>query len=418
MDFQWEAKAEIVDTWGSTGNNGITGSFRKGVSYHGIPYRSSWFSASSVGWHVSKQTFMNAANDPDSIFYNTPSSERVGPYYSLVCSSFATLVSGFSYPMTNFSLMKDPQILVENTSQPAIGSLMTNGYGHCFIPIDRSVDSNVNTIFTISEQIGPLTAIRNIYPSIQDSWKGIGVVSSYPSEYTYKVTPPGFSSIPYDITSYTIKNGSARPHRGDQSVYTSAMDVLINIKDPEATRLYFQRFDVSCSHGLPTSISPFGVRYYVEIAPGTRQVVLRSATAENNTFSGALLENGGIYGVWASRGALQNTAPTNVEFFEWYDLATEEISYQIKEGTLVTDDVFWYAVVSASNENDYIKESTKSGLLTIPYQAPIRQGDEVESHSDYSNYAERAIITSNSVSAFFNKGVFGAYVTGANLLGD
>ena len=37
------------------------------------------------------------------------------------------------------------------------------------------------------------------------------------------------SDIPYDITTYTLKDGSARPHRGDQSVYTSDMDVIINI---------------------------------------------------------------------------------------------------------------------------------------------------------------------------------------------
>ena len=58
LDYTWEAKADIPDNWGYDGKDGIVGTFHKGVTYHGIPYRSSWNTASAVGWHVSKQTFM------------------------------------------------------------------------------------------------------------------------------------------------------------------------------------------------------------------------------------------------------------------------------------------------------------------------------------------------------------------------
>ena len=417
MDFTWEAKADIIDNWGSTGEGGIVGTFHKGVTYHGIPYRSSWNTATSVGWHVSKQTFMNAANDPDSIFYHNPSTSKPGPYYSLVCSSFGTLVSGFAYPMTNFSMMKDPQIQVEKTVSPVIGSLMTNGTGHCFVPIDLSVEPGGTSVLTLAEQSGPLTAIRSSFEGISKSWKGIGLYSAYPSKYVYKVTPRVFSDIPYDITSYTIKNGSARPYRGDQSVYTSAMDVLINIKDPEATRLYLQQFDIECSHGLPVSILPLGAPRYYNIPKGIKQVNLRTATKADNTFSGTALKNGAIYGVWASKGDQQSTAPNNVEFFEWYDLSQEKVSYKVVNGTLVTDDNFWYARAAAYNENDYIKKSKISGGLTIPYQLPFQENGDEFSFSSYSNYAERAqLYSANSVRSFFRKGVFGAYVTGMELI--
>ena len=419
MDFEWQAKADILDNWGSAGYDGLIGMFRQGITYHGIPYRSSWLTASYVGWHISKHTFMNAANDPDSIFYHYSDTEESGPFYSLVCSSFATLVSGFSYPMTNFSMMKDPQLQVENVGQPVVGCLMTNGYGHCLIPIEHSADTHNNTVLTIAEQIGPLTALRNVYPNIPRSWKGIGLYSSYPSKYPYKVTPPVFSDIPYDITTCSITNGSARPHRGDRSVYTSAMDVLINIKDPEATRLYYQRFDVDCSAGLPAVISPCGDTDYVEIAPGTRQVNLHSAEAENGTYKGVALENCAVYGVWASIEDAQSTAPTNVEFFEWHDLASEAISYQVKDGALVTDDFFWYVIVSASNKTNYIRAEKTGGLFTIPYQEPIQRDGQVESHSDYSNYATQAQISNvNSVRAFFRKGIFGAYVAKMQVIGN
>ena len=413
MDFTWEAAADITDCWGAEGRDGVAGTFRKGISYHGIPYRSSWAAPTSVGWHVSKQTFMNAVNDPDSIFYHNPSKNSPGPYYSLVCSSFGTLVSGFSYPMTNFSMMKDPLIQVEKTDSPILGTLMTKGYGHCFVPVDLSVDPEGSSVLTLAEQIVPLTSYRNVYPGISTSWKGIGPHSAYPSEYVYSVTPASFSDIPYDITRYTIKNGSARPFRGDQSVYTSAMSVLINIKDPDATRLYYQQFDISCTHGLPVSITPLDKPRFLDIEPGTAQISLRSATGRDGTFSGVPLENGGIYGVWASIGNQQNIAPSNVEFFEWYDLASETISYDVADGTLVTDDIFWYAITSAFNETDYITKKSIAGGLSIPYQPPVQAEGQTAPHSDYSNYAERAQLQSaDSVRAFFRKGAFGAYVTG------
>lgn len=40
-------------------------------------------------------------------------------------------------------------------------------------------------------------------------------------------------------------------------------------------------------------------------------------------------------------------------------------------------------------------------------------------HSDYSNYAERVLLSSPSaVKAFFRKGVFGTYVTGMEQLSN
>ena len=416
LDFTWQATADIVACWGTDGYHGSAAVFQKGVTYHGIPYRSSWNTASSVGWHVSKQTFMNAANDPDSIFYHSSRSSP-GPYYSLVCSSFGTLVSGFPYPMTNFGMMKDPQTQITKTDVPTIGSLMTNGYGHCFIPLAFSYGNDGSSVLTLAEEIGPITAMQNVYEGISKDWKGIGLYSTYPAQYVYRVTPRVFSEPPYDITSYTIKNGSARPYRGDQSVYTSAMDVLINIKDSNANRLYFQEFDIICDHGLPIRTTPVGKAHFITMKPGTKRVNLRSATTENNSFTGAALKNGGIYGVWASDGEKQTTAPDNVEFFEWYNLAEETISYSVKDGALVTDDVFWYARAAGINEQDYIKASRKSGGLTIPYQAPIEKDGEVSAHSDYSNYAARAQILSPSlVSSFFRKGQFGAYITAKQIV--
>ena len=418
LDFTWEAKADITDNWGSDGYGGAVGTFHKGVTYHGIPYRSSWNAATYVGWHITKQTFMNAANDPDSIFYNNPDKKKVGPYYSLVCSSFAELVCGFPYPATNYSLMKDPDLQVIKINNPILGCLMTNGYGHAFVPVAVSISQTGSSVLTLAEEIGPITAMRNVYEGISSKWKGIGLRSSYPSSYLYCVSPYDHSDIPYDITSCTIKNGSARPHRGDQSVYTSEMDVLINIKDPDANRLYYQRFDITCSHGLPISMAADGDPNYIDINAGTKQVVLRSATKKDNTFFGVELENGAIYGVWASVGDKQSTMPDNTEFFEWYDLAQEKVTYTVKDGVLLTEDVFWYARAAVNNEKDSAINNQITGGLTIPYQLPAQEIDN-SLNSNYAKYAERAkIYSSDSVRSFFRKGIFGAYVTAMEPLED
>lgn len=416
LNFTWEAKAGFVGDAEEDYHN-AAGLFQKGVVYHGIPYRSSWNAASSVGWHVSKQTFMNAANDPDSIFYQK-SDDSNRPYYSLVCSSFGTLVSGFPYPMTNFGIMKDPHTIITKTASPMIGRLMTNGFGHCFVPLGYSYGQDGSAVLTLAEESGPITVMRSVYEGIGNKWKGIGLHSDYPEPYVYCAVPETFSEIPYDISSYTIKNGSARPFRGDQSVYTSAMNVLINIKDPEATRLYYQKFDARCDHGRLLGISPDGEVHSLAIKPGTKRVSLRSATHADGTYTGVELENGAVYGVWAGTDALQGGAPDNVELFEWYDLAEEKVSYSVTDGTLVTDDVFWYARAAAVNEEDYIKETKKTGGITIGYQPPAQTEDgETAAHSDYSNYAEHAqIISPTLVTSFFRKGQFGAYITAKELL--
>lgn len=390
MDFVWEAKAPVGD-------------FKAGITYHGIPYRNSWTTANFVGWHVSKQTFMNAANDPESIFYKNESKTRPGPYYSLVCSSFGSLVCGMKNPNLVFGLEHDPNNTVTTVSYPVVGTLMTQGGGHCYIPISAVVDSAGETVLTVAEQIGPLTAIRNIYPGTSNSWQGIGTTSSYATNYTNSIICQQMEEVPYNITEYVIKNGSARPFRGDQSVYTSDMDVVVNIKEPNATRLYYQEFDVECRNGLIKSARTCGDPKYIAITPGTVSVNLRSAT-DNNSYTGVELKNGGIYGVWASEGVKQNTAPSNVEFFEWYDLSKETVSFDIVDGKIISNEKFWYARANISI-NDDGTQGKQEGGCTIPYT------DHLNESGSYG-----ILNSEKAIAAFFRKGQLGAYVTSKEYL--
>lgn len=392
MNFVWEAKENV-------------GSFKKGITYYGIPYRSSWATSSSVGWHVTKQTFMNAANDPDSIFYHTPSEEKPGPYYSLVCSSFATLVKGMLYPNTVLGLMNDINNTIDEVPFPIAGALMTNGIGHCYIPINSYSSLSEDNVLTVAEQITPITSVRNIFESIPDTWKGIGPKASSISKYVYSVTSLDKGEVPYDIVNCVIKNGSARPFRGDQCVFTSSMDVLINIKNLKANRLYYQKFEVECDHGYIESFEPQGEASYIDIIPGVKQINLRSATKENGQYSGVSLKNGGVYGVWASVNDEQCDAPCNVEFFEWYDLDIEKIYYSVFEHALFTHDLFWYAMTKVY-QGDSSKTKPEFGGSVIPC---ISLQDSIPDYTMFSK--ELKLSSNNSVMAFFRKGRFGAYVT-------
>ena len=416
--FAWEAKATVTDSGGSN-------TFKPGCIYKGVPYRSTWSYPIYVGWHVTKHTFTNAANDPDSIFYNGSPSNHPGPYYGLVCSSFATLVTGFNYPMTNFGLMKDPNTSWIKVKQPIIGELHTNGYSHCVIPIERYCSAeNDDFALKLVEEGSPYSRAKVVFNNVFTTWGGIGSDSNYMDHYNVVCYPnkhaPNYLT-PYDVEKSTIKTAStAKPYRGDRSVYTSANDVKINIKDATANRLYYQKFNVTCTRGVPGTFTADGNPAYVDFEPGTTQVVLRSKTT-NGTYSGADLENGAVYGVWASLNDAQTVAPSVLEHFEWHDVTQETIEYSVSGGKLVTDSVFWYCIAMAYNYADPYHPDKVSGLVTIPYEAPRKSMDglNTEVHSDYSKYRENFYLRNASdIRAFFKKGKFGAYTLNATEVSD
>ena len=436
-NFKWTTAAAM----GATGN----GTFPAGCQYSGVPYRSAWSTACYVGWHTTKNTFMNAANDPNSIFYQH-NHANMGPYYSLVCSSFGTLVTGQQYPETNFGLIRDPNYGYYKAKRPPVGELVTNGYGHCIVPL-RIFNSNESDLYAynLAESGAPYAREKTLYPTILQAWDGVGSNSTYADNYNVVMYPlnhvAAAPDTPYNVEDHVvIVNGSARPYKGNQSVYTTGEAVKINIYDPDANRLYYQKFTVSTSRGIITSATPASgtTPQYIDIEPGEagRTVTLRSSGS--SSYTGEQLENGAVYGVWASVDDAQSTPPTGengsvltgTEFFEWYDRGVNGITYNITDGELFTDDDFWYAVIMAYNNIDVynpIKNSDgtykySGGLVSIPYEPKKRTSmiagkDDLEAHCDYSKYRERYYLyrKNNGVSvdpvwAFFRKGKLGAYV--------
>lgn len=424
--FAWTPVANVVNSGGTT-------TFKAGCTYHGVPYRSAWTIPACVGWHVTKHTFINASLDPDSIFYHNPSPDKPGPYYSLVCSSFATLVAGFDYPMTNFGLMEDPNTSWIKIKQPMVGGLLTNGYGHCLIPIERyNSAENDHFALKIVEGISSYSRARVVFDGVIPSWGGIGLDSNYMDKYTVMCYPNKYDynySTPYDIEKSSFRTDTtAKPYHGDRCVYTSQSNVRINIKDPTANRLYYQKFDASVSSsGVLLSATPTGEPAYITFEPGTTQVILRSKNGDGGTYTGANLEDNQIYGIWASLDDAQATAPTVVEsgntvyvveYFEWHDNTLNPITYTVENGILKTDNEFWYCIAAGYNYADPYYPGDTSGKVSIPYEAPRKSmnGSSTAEHSDYSKYGERFYIKSaNDVRAFFRKGRFGAYTVEFNV---
>lgn len=232
-----------------------SGNFIEGITYHGIPYGTIWIRPHFIGWHVSSLTFANATNDPDSIFYLENASgdpATGGPYYSLVCSSYATLAAGFYYPQTNYGFLNDPNYGVYRANTPIVGQVTTNGYGHAYIAgglyADETYDGSGYKKYysNVYESITPLCQRRTFFSDIAKVRAVAGNHSEYQRPYSFNVT---FDSrlpeagFPYTVSATnTITNGTARPYRGNQSVYTSNDPIIINIKDANARQLIIAEY--------------------------------------------------------------------------------------------------------------------------------------------------------------------------------
>lgn len=247
---RWECKKELV----CVGNRDH---FNQGEIYNGIPYASYWSVPKAYGWHISKHTFINAANDEDSIFYNEHSTKddaegnvyEYGSGYGLVCSSFGTLTAGMPYPTATKYMHFNPdlQLLWTNNIEP--GTLCTlDDHGHCFI-FESSHHSSNGRSFSLYESAGPVCGRRSMYAF--DTLPMAQQKISYCDKYRYTVhTKTERNDSPYNITQGTIVNGYARPYRGDKSTYTNLQDVKINIKEG-STKLYVREYFITSSEEDP-----------------------------------------------------------------------------------------------------------------------------------------------------------------------
>lgn len=353
----------------------IAAYFKKDVEYMGIPYGSDWKNAHFIGWHVTPHTFVNAVNDEDSIFYEEKVSsvsgktETLAPYYSLVCSSFATLCAGWPYPANNKACLYDPNVEIHHAQTPPIGGLYSS-MDH--VVIAERIDHMKNDVaISAYECMRPVSQRSTRYGKVVKS-SAIDVYHpSYGSDYfneykyvydNYLANPDMSVNIPYiDTSDVEIVGGSARPYKGDKCVYTSKEDVLINIKDTTATTLYLMKYGGS------------------EVAIAINGVAQITLDKENQ------LDGNGIYYVYTDTDATR-------ESFEYHEVET--IEYAMVNGVPVLESKdFWYIMFMMSG--DPRANGKRSAMAQLPaddYSYLIQNGAKCE-----------------YVHSIFRKGEYGAY---------
>ena len=378
--MEWTAMADK--------NQGKGYGYTAGTVYSGIPYSSEWIEPHYLGWHISRHTFMNAANDPDSIFYEGSARNTFSMGYGLVCSSFASLCCGWPYPVTTYCLLKDPQIYSVCSPSLVPGTLMFNNAGHCMIG-DTSGSGNGWKEYTLYESVNPMALRRSEFSFIDNDTISNTRYYNYAAPYVYgchHIKEPdscSFRSIfsirnYYDMLNYSITGGSARPYPGDRSVCTSKTGVLINIKNSDASKLIVNRYSYAGGKfGYIEKVTEVNIN-------GRKRISLNTS----------LLEDGAFYGFCTDND------PT-VEYIE-YRVVPDHYVYRDTGETIIPPDVtFWYMqfwhTVTRSDGTEKIEPPV------IPYLTP-------EDDVTYSDY-RKVYDTHNEKGYIFFKGVLGAYCT-------
>lgn len=229
--FMWEAVAPIE--WA-----GATSNYVVGKKYPGIPYSSRWKDAHFIGFEVSPETALNAANDSLSIWYDKTDVRAAvplgyGPGYGHVCSSYASLIAGSDYPQTNKYYSFDTNFEIQKSEQVMPGCIYSNIYDekgngantHCVYNLEL-----INGGYTIIEATLPFArASRHTYHNKHTTAGQLGENSmvdyNYLNEYGWNVSLRhryGFDAGRHTYTDFegiTIANGNVRPWRGNKAVY-------------------------------------------------------------------------------------------------------------------------------------------------------------------------------------------------------
>lgn len=388
--------------------------FQAGVTYKGIPYSSLHNKAHFVGWHISPHTFLNAMADDQSVAYTKKATDGE-PYYGLVCSTFATMACGWPYPQTTAGFHYDPQLDRYFSPTPVVGSpyamvtkLSKDGKiaGHTFVPVKAS---NLPEGWSIStyECTSPVATRTTRYghmPKALDTtgWKntdGETMFDNYGWVMHHRLATIGdLKNIPYlDLDDHEVVGGTARPHKGDKSVYamvkkmidyestdeddTEENQVLINIKNKNSKTLYVCTYTTD-ENGK--EVAKTGYPKKINITSGTTQIDVRGYLSED-----------GIYYVYT------DVNPEIKESFEYIQDAGT-IQYKIEDGKLAfVDKDFWYALCTIKGSDIYLN-ANGSFLSNICY---------VPSNANMDQWNERG--TFGTVRAAFKKSPYGygAYAT-------
>ena len=366
--------------------------YYKDVLYTGAPYVSVWRGPNELGYHISKQTFINAANDLDSAFYKESSYNHQSPGYGLVCTTFAELCNGWPYPIVTNALGYHPDVVVQYTDDLIPGMMLWNDAGHVVLP-EMVLKAGNTQEYIVYEGVNPSTTrIARLDtrhdPNFYTSGNGTFHSYEYLHKYIYACTHKSAKGYPYgmyNIYAGMLINGSARPYRGDRSVMTNLSGVKINIKDANATKLYLQKCTRVTRMTITEPTDYLGDRFIkTDDAP-----IEIDITGTQMTIDSSLLTDGAFYGCYTDTDSI-------MEYFEYHAVTAGTYSKTGSNFVFDVDRPFWYAIFDRATE----QISGVEMWVSIPYV----------SSGDYSKYRQAFNPAENVAAVAFVKGTLGAYV--------
>ena len=353
--------------------NGNGNTYKPNVEYNGIPYSSQWFQTHFVGWHVSPHTFVNAAADVNSVLYlesAVTGDGKIGPYYGIVCSAFATMCDGWPYPQTNAGFVYDPDVSLSFAAKPPIGAIYSDLLDHCLIPERIDTIGDVNAV-SMYEGAYPVSGRRTRYSSIDktidpSAYKN-ATLDGYLDGYGYIAhhlhATDMHSAAPYaDFDDLEIVTAGAVPYRGDRCVHTSEdAEVYINIRDLAPATLYLT--------------APDGSETAIPLQPSTAKVDIKSYLAQS-----------GIYHI---------RTDTNAERASFEYHVVEPVRYTLTDGVVNFDrNDWWYAVANLNGSRVF--ENVE--ICAMPSSLN-------NSYADWSTGGHYV----SKIHCVFRKGAYGAY---------
>lgn len=382
-------------------------SFKAGVEYNGLPYGSNWRLAHYIGWHVSPHTFINAANDSESIFFKEKlwSSGNSAPYYGVVCSVFASMCAGLPYPMATGGHFYDPNAYSYFTNKPPIGTMFDDlgalvSSGHVVIP--ERVDHMENSVaISAYESIVPVSQRTTRYSNVPDDVDLLGGHTASAGDhyydkygwavYNYLANPdlsasfnnegePKNRKVPYlgmTAGDLTVIGGSARPYKGDKSVYTSA-EKKVTGKDDNGDCVY-------ADTGVPINIkNTAATQLILRHETGSIKNIPVNGRTQIDLVAEKALSGDGIYYVSTDVDDVE-------ESFEY--ITVTPITYTMVNGVpKLSSKDFWYAVFQMRGDARFDKNRPVAQLPADDYSYLVKNGAVV-----------------NKIIGAFGKGTYGAY---------
>lgn len=181
-EVEWTPLQDIV-SWKR--DDGYVITFRKGVTYNGLPYGQPVY-AKYVPWNATLKEFVAAVKNEDSKMYTSRSTyNRSAPYYSSDCSAFVSWAWGLSSRQTTSSIPYfATKVTPQNLYGLQVGDALDKSGSHVVLVEDIGYDDDGDIVYIdIMEQTPPKT---------KETRYGIGGEKSLSDLYTRYIENGGY----------------------------------------------------------------------------------------------------------------------------------------------------------------------------------------------------------------------------------